>query len=101
MKNHPDLPLKIVIIGGGAGGVELVLNMHSRLQRLKEKQFFKPPEISLIHRGKSLLSGHSKRVSQLLTKILIKKGIKLYLNTEVTTIKQDKIIFKDGKKNWC
>ena len=36
-------------------------------------------------------------MSQILSQILIKKGIKLYLNTEVTAIKQDKIICKDSK----
>ena len=29
--NHPQKPLRIAIVGGGAGGVELALNMHSRL----------------------------------------------------------------------
>ncbi|MEG4345184.1 FAD-dependent oxidoreductase [Microcoleus sp. A003_D6] len=30
-QNHPQKPLRIVIVGGGAGGVELALNMQSRL----------------------------------------------------------------------
>ncbi|MEG4503906.1 FAD-dependent oxidoreductase [Microcoleus sp. F6_B4] len=30
-QNHPEKPLRIVIVGGGAGGVELALNMQSRL----------------------------------------------------------------------
>ncbi|MGL5062277.1 MAG: FAD-dependent oxidoreductase [Microcoleus sp.] len=32
-QNHPEIPLRIAIVGGGAGGVELALNMQSRLTK--------------------------------------------------------------------
>ena len=32
-QNHPETPLRIAIVGGGAGGVELALNMQSRLTK--------------------------------------------------------------------
>ena len=95
VQNNPKLPFKIIIIGGGAGGVELALNMFSRLQKLRPATFSDSIEIALIHRGKQLLSGHNSQVSQLLHRLLIKKGIKLYLNTEVTEIKPDRVITSD------
>ncbi|MFM2315414.1 MAG: hypothetical protein RLZZ04_4692 [Cyanobacteriota bacterium] len=53
--SNPEQPLSIAIVGGGAGGVELALNMQTCLKDiLKGKN---TPEIHLIHRGKQLLSG--------------------------------------------
>ena len=48
--------------------------------------------INLIHRGEKLLSGHNNWVSKRLEKILLQKGIKLYLQTTVTEVLPHKII---------
>ena len=59
---HPEQSLSIAIVGGGAGGVELALNMQSCLKKIfKDKHTL---EIHLIHRGKQLLSGHNDWVSK-------------------------------------
>lgn len=91
------LPLKITIVGGGAGGIELAFNMHSRLKKIRGKNFFKNTKIALIHRSKTLLSRHNKKISQLVTKLLKEKGIQLYLDTEVIEIKPQQIICKSSK----
>ena len=82
----------ITIVGGGAGGVELALNMHHRLQ----VEMGCNDQINLIHRGDRLLTGHNDWVSKRLTKILLKRGIKLYLPETVTEIFPDKISCNSG-----
>ena len=97
VKRNPQHLFKITIIGGGAGGVELALNMHSRFQKIEAERQSKNIAITLVHRGDKLLSEHNQKVSQLLNKILQQKQIGLHLNTEVTAITPKKVICNQQK----
>jgi selenide,water dikinase len=81
VKNKPNIPISITIVGGGAGGVELALNMQLHLQKLTSKLSF-----HLFHSGTSLLSGHNYFVSQRVEHILRNRGVKLYLKEKVKEI---------------
>lgn len=84
-KNNPEQLLRLAIVGGGAGGVELALNMQSGL--LKEEgnnsEFL---EIDLIQSGRELLPTHNVLVRRRLQEILISRGIQLYLGETVSKI---------------
>ncbi|PSB30709.1 FAD-dependent oxidoreductase [filamentous cyanobacterium Phorm 46] len=116
-ENYPEKPLRIAIVGGGAGGVELALNMQSRMAKeegrrkkeegrgkfgsgfcngfsgwiLKDRGKFKQDEgleIHLFHSGVQLMSGHNQRVRRRLQKIIINRGIQLHLNEKVCAIEK-------------
>ncbi|WP_424406565.1 FAD-dependent oxidoreductase [Microcoleus sp.] len=111
-QNHPQKPLRIAIVGGGAGGVELALNMQSRMA--KEEGFgsgfcngcngwifnnttgkFKQEEgleIHLFHSGAELMPGHNYRVRHRLKEILISRGIKVHLMEKVRAIENQEMI---------
>jgi len=112
--NHPQKPLRIAIVGGGAGGVELALNMQSRLgkeegfgnglcngfkgwilrykeRRKREKGRGKKEEeleIHLFHSGPELMQGHNQRVRRRLQEILISRGIQLHLKEKVCAVEK-------------
>ena len=92
-QNHPEKPLHIAIVGGGAGGVELALNMQSCLAK---KEGIKPEEkrleINLFHSGAELISGHNQRVRRRLQEIMIGRGIKLHLMEKVSAIEKPETI---------
>lgn len=54
--------VKIAIVGGGAGGVELCFAMHHRLQNEMKAigEDFSQLQISIYNRGKTLMSSHSR-----------------------------------------
>ncbi len=120
-QNHPQKPLRIAIVGGGAGGVELALNMQPRLGKeegrrkrekgrgkfgnglcngcngwiLKERGKFKQEEgleIHLFHSGAELMPGHNYRVRHRLKEILISRGIKVHLMEKVRAIENQEMI---------
>jgi selenide,water dikinase len=85
---HPDAPLRLGIVGGGAGGVELALNMQSHLHRLftVAQQPVANLALHLFHRGHQLLPHHNAWVRQRLEAILRERGVQLHLSESVRAI---------------
>lgn len=92
-ENHPEKSLTLNIIGGGAGGVELALNMQSRLLQIIPKNQL---VINLFHRSNQLLPQHNSWVSSRLYKILSQRDINLYLEENVKEVLPDKIVCDSG-----
>jgi pyridine nucleotide-disulfide oxidoreductase family protein len=95
-RSNPEQPLSMAIVGGGAGGVELALNMQTCLNKILKGKT--TPEIHLIHRGRQLLSGHNDWVSQKLTKIMQQRGIKLELQQDVREVFAEGLICQSGRE---
>lgn len=79
-------PLKIGIVGGGAGGVELALSMSARLNQILAAQH--PPnfQIHLCQRSPEILPHHSTYVRKHLTNFLTHRGIVLHLSEKVIRV---------------
>ena len=101
--NNPEKPLSLAIVGGGAGGVELALNMQVNLDRRfkNAQQTTNNLQIHLFHRGTKLLPGHNWWVGQRLEKILLQRGIKLHLPENVSEVLPDKVICESGLTVEC
>lgn len=99
--SKPQKPLSIVIVGGGAGGVELALNMQACLQGILSVQGQKTLQIHLIHRGDQLLANHNNWVSNKLTNILRQRKIKVQLLQNVTRVKPHQVQCESGLSIDC
>jgi selenide, water dikinase len=75
----PSDELKLVIVGGGVGGVELALNMQPRLRSLVEQL-----ELHLVSRSAKLLPQQNASVQRDLTQLLRDRGVHLHLGAAVT-----------------
>jgi pyridine nucleotide-disulfide oxidoreductase family protein len=73
---HSVQKIKISIVGGGTGGVELALNMQARTGC----------EIHLCHRQLSLMSGYPTNIGKYFSRLLEKRGINLHLNQTVNKV---------------
>ncbi len=91
----PNKDLTISIVGGGAGGVELALNMQSRLQKILAPQKL---QIHLFQRGGQLLPSHNAWVSYKLADIFQQRGIKLHLQANVVEVLPHQIICESQLK---
>jgi len=69
---------RIVLVGGGAGGVELALTMSHVLGRRAS--------ITLLHQGARLLPGHNERVRSILSRLLPERGITVRTGTQVAEV---------------
>ncbi|WP_229424397.1 FAD-dependent oxidoreductase [Moorena producens] len=92
VKQNPKRPLSLGIVGGGAGGVELAVNVQGKLKKLLHQRLTndshpsKNLQIHLFHRGTKLLPHHNSWVSNHLKKILLQRGIQLHLLERVSQI---------------
>ncbi len=82
-------PLKIIVVGGGAGGIELALAMHSQLRR--------KAKFILIHRRTHLLPGHNLRVQHIFGELLKERKLTAITNARVVEVMRDSVRLDDGR----
>jgi selenide,water dikinase len=88
--------VRVAIVGGGAGGVELCFAMHHRLHR-EMLAIGKDPsqlEITIYNRGKTLMSQHNSAVRNIISRIALERGIHIELSVELNSVEVD------GDKNY-
>jgi pyridine nucleotide-disulfide oxidoreductase family protein len=90
-RTKSDSNLSFTVVGGGAGGVELALNIYARLSCIISNL-----TINLVHKSSEILPNHNYFVSHLLHKLLLAKKINLYLLEEVTEVQENKVICSSG-----
>lgn len=94
--------LRLVIIGGGATGIELSAELIEFFHHTLEKYFCdknirRDAEIVLVHRDSELLPMFPLPLRQRSAKILQEKGIKILLSTEVVRVDHDGVHTRGGE----
>ncbi|MBD1920041.1 selenide, water dikinase SelD [Microcoleus sp. FACHB-831] len=94
----PNKPIRIAIVGGGAGGVELALAMQSRLKPFFEvsQQPIDNLQIDLIHSSNELMPKYNRWVRRLVQQSLIEQGVNLHLNEIVSEVQPQNIKCNSG-----
>lgn len=100
---HPDQPISIGVVGGGAGGVELVLTIQHKLQRILQSagQPLSTLTLHLFHRGAQVMTGHNARIRQRFQQILSQQGINLHLKETVSQVQKGKVFCESGFQVEC
>lgn len=88
--------LNILIVGGGAGGVEIACCLP---QWLKAEIAMSNFELTIVQRGERLLKGASQTAAKLVHQIFDKRGYQCLLNHEVTSINPDGVTVTDSNEN--
>ena len=88
VSQFPQQKIRLAIVGGGAGGVELALSVQAHLQDIYHQagQPRQNLEMHLFQRGAKLLPERNPWVGKQLEQILKHRGVKLHLQEEVCGI---------------
>jgi len=86
-------PFRIVVVGGGAGGVELALSTQHRLRRLLTERGDDPARIhyALLTRGPEILPTHNAGVRRRFVRVLGERGIALHTDHAVVEVNADAV----------
>mmetsp|Transcript_16065 Transcript_16065/g.38519 ORF Transcript_16065/g.38519 Transcript_16065/m.38519 type:complete len:808 (-) Transcript_16065:795-3218(-) len=90
---------RIVVVGGGAGGVELALSMQARLHREAVKLGRDPQsiEVVLVSRSTQVLPQHSIAVRKIFEKLLAERKVEVQLARQVTGATATDLLCSDGQ----
>ena len=85
--DNPQQQIKIAIVGGGIGGVELALAMSTKLSRIVCKESL---DVHLFQRNSCILPHNNQFVRSHIRRILYKHQIQVYLGENINQIESKK-----------
>jgi selenide,water dikinase len=86
-------PRAIAIVGGGAGGVELALAMHHRIEREGAA-----PDISIVTDTPEVLPSHPPAARRALARILGERGIAVHASSRAVRVERGTLHFDNGRR---
>ncbi len=92
-----ERPGPVVVVGGGAGGVELAFTLHQRLIEAGVG----PPRTILVHGGPRLVEGYPRRLSRRLEAEAEARGIERLLGRKVVAAEAGSVHLDDGSTLPC
>lgn len=93
-----EAPRRIAVVGGGAGGVELVLAAHHRLHALLRQAGRDPARLGFVLVTKeALLPSHNEGARRRLAAALAARGIELHAHREVTAVSAEGLTLAGGE----
>ncbi len=87
-------PLRVAVIGGGAGGVELALAIDHRLRQIASNARI---GVTLVTRGE-ILSGNGSATRKAMRAILARRDIRVIENASTTEIERGALVLDDGRR---
>ena len=87
-----DRPIRLVVVGGGAGGVELAFCLESRLAR----QAAGPIEVLLVNDQPRVLVGYPESLAERVERHARSRGITIENHRRVIAVEAELIRFEDG-----
>lgn len=98
----PDAELSVVIVGGGATGVELAADLHNVAGRLQDYGFRKFSQerlkVSVIEAGAMLLPQLPKRIGLSIRDELQSIGVSVQTDTRIASVENDALITSEGNR---
>lgn len=93
-------PVRIAIVGGGAGGVELTLATQHRLRKLlaNRPEVLRRVEFHLVTDTDEILPTHNARVRAKFDRILRERGVQLHLRQRVVEVRPGNLLCDDGAR---
>lgn len=94
-------PVEVVIVGGGATGVELAAELHEAVRKIARygamlRRMPAPVRLTLIERAERLLGGLPAQVSLRARQALEERGVTVVLDKEVTRVEAGSVTLGDG-----
>ena len=92
-------PMTIAVVGGGAGGVELLLSMQYRLRNELRALGRNPEDLRfvLLTSGDSILPTHNPGVRERFAKVMRERNVELHTQAEVVQVSPGCLHTQDGR----
>ena len=93
-------PFRVVVVGGGAGGVELAATVRARLGGAASEGGGRL-DIVLVDAGSRLLPGYSERLARRAERALVHRGVQVLAGRTVVAAEDSAVLLDDGSRLPC
>ena len=104
LKDHPQTPAIISIVGGGVGGVEMAFAMQVRLWELVSQYSQTPKQqvtVHLFQRGTRLAKGRNVRTQKMIERMCEERGIQVHTQQTVSQVSAAAVRTQSGQVVNC